>query len=441
MSQDSEHPAQRRVFGRTHPPNRELWRHRDFLLLWGAQGISALGNQVTILALPLTAVLVLHAPGFEVALLGTAATAPNLLGIPIGVWLDRVRRRHVMIIADVGRAAMLGSLPAAYAFGVLSLPHLYAVASVNGLLSVCFEIAAQAFQPWVVSREKLIEANAKFEATRVVAWAGGPSVGGALVSIATAPVALLADAASFVASAGFIASVSSRESVKETKHHPASPKHDLRVGASYVLRDPYLRPLLLALGIANLVLGLVWSILIVYAARELGLQAAVIGIALSLGQLGGLTGAGVARRLAKTAGVGRVVVIAFFLFGPATLLLATAPKSAAFVFIGLGLAMENFGRALYGVCATSIQQARVPDRLRARVTGFNTTVGVGTFPFGTAIGGALAAAAGLRGAMTLAAVIGFLPFIPLAASSLRSLRDLSQLENDNGNQQSRIARD
>jgi MFS family permease len=406
-----------------------LWRDKDFLRLWSAQGISAIGSQITILALPLTAILLLDASAFEVALLATAASVPNLvLGIPIGVWVDRVRRRPVMIGADVGRAAMLASLPAAYGAGVLTLPHLYVVAVVNGSFSVCFELASQAYLPSVANRDQLIEANAKFEATRVVAWAAGPGAGGGLVSLVTAPVALVADAVSFIASAGLIASVSKRHETTQTTSGDSHSKwRDLGEGAGYVLSDRYQRPLLLALALANLALGLVWSIVIVYAIRELGLTAAAVGVALSLGQLGGFAGAALASQLANIAGVGRVVVAAFFLFGPATLLLAGAPASAAILFLVLGLTLENLARALYGVCATSVRQALVPHRLQARVSGFNTTVGVGLFPLGTAIGAALAAAAGLRGAMILATLVSFLPFIPVAASPIRSLRDISHI--------------
>ena len=430
MSDEPAVASRWRIFGQARRRPRGLWRHRDFLLLWSAQGISAIGSHITILALPLTAILVLQASAFEVGLLGTAATLPNLvLGIPAGVWVDRVRRRPVMIGADVGRAVMLASLPAAYGLGVLTLPHLYAVAVVNGSLSVCFELASQAYLPSVVAREQLIEANAKFEATRVIGQAAGPGAGGGLVSLVTAPVALLADAASFVTSAGLIASISKRhETPKTTRGDSHSKWRELREGAGYVLSHRYLRPLLLAHSFANLALGLVWSIVIVYAVRELGLTAAAVGAALSLGQVGGFAGAALASRFASIAGVGRVLVAAFFLFGPATLLLAGAPTSAAILFVGLGWTLENFARALYGVCATSVRQALVPDRLQARVTGFTTTVGVGTFPLATAIGGALAAAAGLRGAMILAAVASFLAFIPVAASPIRSLRDLSDLE-------------
>jgi MFS family permease len=405
-----------------------LWRHPNFLRLWSAQAVSALGSQVTLLALPLTALLVLHARSYEVALLATAGSLPNLLGIPAGVWVDRVRRRPVMIAADLSRAALLVSAPVAYGLGILTLPQLYVIAVVNGSLSVLFEIASQAYLPSVVTRTHLIEANAKFEASRVVASAAGPGAGGGLISLVTAPLALLADAASFVTSACLIGSVSRRDAPPQVEHDgTGARRQELREGGRYVLSHPYLRPLLLAHSLANLALGLVWAIVIVYAVRELGLTAAVVGIVLSLGQIGGFGGAVFGRRIAERLGVGRTVVTAFFLFGPATVVLAVAPRSAAILFLALGWIFENLARALYGVSATSIRQALVPDGLQARVTGFSTTAGTGAFPLGTAIGGALAGGLGLRQAMLVGALISFLPFIPVIASPLRSLRDLPGL--------------
>lgn len=407
-----------------------LWRHRDFRRLWSAQAVSALGSQVTLLALPLTALLALHARPYEVALLATANTLPNLaLGIPAGVWIDRARRRLVMIGADLGRATMLASVPVAYGLGILTLPHLYVVAVVDGSLSVLFEIASAAYLPSVVTSAQLIEANAKFEGSRVVAWAAGPAAGGGLVSLVTAPVALLADAASFLASAGLIGSMSARDELPRPAHDEVqSKRRDLGEGAGYVLRHAYLRALLASHALANLALGIVWAIVIVYAVRDLGLSAALVGVALSLGQIGGFAGAVLGQRVAQVAGVGRTVVVAFFLFGPATLLLAAAAKTAAVLFVSVGWALENLARALYGVTATSIRQALVPQDLQARVVGFTTTAGTGAFPLGTAIGGALAAGLGLRHAMLIGALISFLPFIPVAASPVRSLRDLAVAE-------------
>ena len=396
--------------------------------LWTAQAVSAAGSQVTLLALPLTALIVLHARAYEVALLSTAGSLPNLLGIAAGVWVDRVRRRPVMVAADLGRAALLVSAPVAYGLGILTLPHLYVIAVVSGSLSVLFEIASQAYLPTVVARTDLIEANAKFEASRVVASAAGPGAAGALISLVTAPVALLADAASFVASALLIGSVSPRdEGPQVARHGTRATRRDLREGGRYVLGHQYLRPLLLSHSLANLALGLVWAIVIVYAVRQLGLTAGLVGAVLSLGQIGGFAGATFGRKVAERLGVGRTVVAAFFLFGPATLLLAVAPRNAAIIFLALGWTLENLARALYSVSATSVRQALVPDRLQARVTGFTTTAGTGAFPLGTAIGGALAGCLGLRHAMLIGALVSFLPFIPVAASPIRSLRKLPVL--------------
>jgi MFS family permease len=405
-----------------------LWRQGDFLRLWSAQAVSALGGQVTLLALPLTALLVLHAKPYEVALLATAGSLPTLaVGIPAGVWVDRVRRRPVMVAADLGCAAMLASAPAAYGLGVLTLPHLYIVAVVNGSFSVLFEVASQAYLPSIVPRAQLVEANAKFEAGRVVAWSAGPGAGGGLISLVTAPVALLVDAASFVASACLIGSVAKHEQGAPLKDGGAGVwRRELREGGRYVLGHRYLRPLLLGHALANLALGIVWAIVIVYAVRELGLTAAVVGVVLSLGQIGAFAGAVFGRGVAERLGVGRTVVTALFLFGPATLLLAVASRNAAIIFLALGWILENLARALYSVSATSIRQALVPDRLRARATGFTTTAGTGAFPLGTAVGGALAGAFGLRQAMLVGAVIGLLPFIPVAFSPVRSLRELPE---------------
>jgi MFS family permease len=406
----------------------ELWQHRDFRRLWAAQAISALGSQVTLLALPLTALFAVHAQPYQVALAATASTLPNLvLGIPAGVWVDRVRRRTVMIGADLGRAVLLASLPAAYGFGVLSLTQLYAVAVLNGSLSVLFEIASQACLSSVVRPAQLLEANAKFETSRVISGATGPGAGGVLVSLVTAPVALLADAASFVASAAFIGSLYTSEPPRAAAATDSATSAwcDLRAGGRYVLRHAYLRPLLAAHALANLELGLVWAIVVVYSVRVLGLSAALVGVALSLGQLGGLAGAVFGQRITQRVGVGRTIVAAFLLFAPATLLLAVATRTAALLFVAVGWALENLARSLYGVSASSVRQALVPDRLQARVVGFTTTAGTGAFPVGTAIGGALAGTVGLRHAMLIGAAVSFLAAIPVAASPLRVLRDLS----------------
>jgi MFS family permease len=202
-----------------------------------------------------------------------------------------------------------------------------------------------------------------------------------------------------------------------------SLRTELRQAARYLLSDPYLRPLLVGHAFANLALGLLWAILIVYAVRVLGLMPGTLGVILSLGQVGGVIGAAFAHRIAERAGVGRVVVTSFFLFGPATLLMATATGQTAIVFITVGWTLESLARSLYGVSATSVRQALVPAQLQGRVIGLTTTAGTGAFPLGALLGGALAGAFGLREAMFFAASAAVLPFIAVAASPIRTLRD------------------
>ena len=425
-------PRRRTVMTGNHFANRVrawrpagLWRHSNFVRLWTAAGISAAGTQVTLLALPLTAILVLHASAFEVATLATAATIPNLaLGIAAGIWLDRVQRRPVMVAADFGRAVVLASVPVAYVFGVLSLPQLYLVALIGGSLNVLFEIASGAYLPSIVPRAQLIEANAKLQAAIVTAQAAGPSIGGALVTLLSAPMAIVVDAASFLLSGSLIASANGRDQIlREPQPEMTSLRTELRQAATYLLADPYLRPLLVGHALANLALGVLWAVVMVYAVRVLGLMPGILGVILSLGQVGGVVGAAFAHRIAERAGVGRVVVASFFLFGPATLLMATATGQTAIAFITVGWTLESLARSLYGVSATSVRQALVPDRLQGRVIGLTTTAGTGAFPLGTLLGGALAEGFGLREAMFFAASAAVLPFIAVAASPIRTLGD------------------
>jgi MFS family permease len=253
----------------------------------------------------------------------------------------------------------------------------------------------------------------------------GPGAAGGLISLVTAPVALVADAASFIASALLLRSVpQDGERPQATGHEAREGWRGLREGGRYVLGNRYLRPLLLSHALANLALGVVWAIVVVYAVRQLGLTAALLGVVLSLGQIGGLAGAACGRRVAGRLGIGRTVVAAFFLLGPGGLLLASAPRDAAVSFLALGWTFENLARSLYSVTATSVRQALVPDRLQARVVGFTTTAGTGAFPLGTAIGGTLAEGLGLRQGMLIGGLISFLPVIPVAASPIRALREL-----------------
>ena len=212
-----------------------LWRHRDFLRLWAGDTLSQVGTQITVLALPLLAIKVLDADAFEVGLLTTFEfLAFLLIGLPAGAWVDRLRRRDVLVAADLGRAVLFGSIPLAWWLDVLTLPQVYAVALLGGVCTVFFDVAYQSYLPHLVGRDHLVEGNAKLQGTQSVAQVAGPALGGVLVQALTAPYAVLLDALSFLWSAAWVGSIASREPVPQRPPE----RHLLRE----VRRGPVLRP-------------------------------------------------------------------------------------------------------------------------------------------------------------------------------------------------------
>jgi MFS family permease len=396
----------------------------DFRRLWAGQTISELGSQVTLVALPLTAILVLHASAFAVALLTSFEYLPFLVfGVLAGVWVDRLRYRRVLIFADVVRAAVLGSIPVADAFGVLTLAQLYAVAFVAGSLTVFFSLAYHAYLPTLVERDLLVRGNARLETTRSIAQTAGPAAGGGLVSLLTAPIAIAADAISFCISALFLLSIRTRDAPAPD----TSARHlrtELREGVAYLWRQPILRANLFSAGLANFSYGIVWALVLVYAVRVLDLGAATIGIVLAAGQAVGIVGAAVAPRIARRIGIGPTLIGAMALPGPAILLIAFAGRSTAIPFLAAGWALWSLAALVTGVTGVSIRQALVPQRLQGRVAGATRSVIFGVAPVGALVGGTIATTAGYRTAFLVAAVTGFATFVPLFLSPARRLREL-----------------
>ena len=274
-------------------PSGGLWRHPDFLKLWTAETISQFGTQVSGLALPFVAIVVLDASPFAVAALGTVEFLPFLLfTLPAGVWVDRLRRRTILIVADYGRAALLLSVPIAYAFDALTLPQLFVVGFLVGTFTVFFDVAYQSYLPSLVEREQIIEGNSKLEVSRTIAQISGPGVAGGLIGLITAPYAVLVDAISFFASGAFLTGIRKQE---EKPAVPEGGKPRMRTelweGLQYVVRHPLLRPQAICTGTSNFFSNVMFSIFLVYAVRTLDLSAAEIGIIFTLGSLGGLVGA------------------------------------------------------------------------------------------------------------------------------------------------------
>jgi MFS family permease len=394
-----------------------------FRRYWSAQTVSYLGDQVTIVALPLVAVLALDAGPAEMGLLTAAATLPNLLfSLHAGALADRRgRRRRTMIVTDVLRAALLASVPVAYWLDALTLAHLYAVAFLAGSLAVLFAVCANSLFAALVPRDEYVAGTSLLRGSYSFSWVAGPSVGGVLVQVLSGPAALVLDALSFVGSALLLGSIDPQE--------PAGTKAEqghVRAGVRFVARTPALRAQFAAGALLNFFYTIYFALLFLFAARELGLSAGTIGLALGAGAVGALAGSAAAPRVARRIGIGRALTVGAFLYPGALLLvpLADGPASVAVALLVVAELGSGFGLMLDDICSGSIQQALTPDRLRSRVQGAYLALNFGVRPLGALAGGALGTWLGLREALFVAAAGGVASALLLLPSPVPRIREL-----------------
>ena len=351
-------------------PQGGLWRHGDFLKLWSAESISQFGSQVTGLALPLLAVLVLDASAFAVSALFVVEFLPFILfAIPAGVWVDRLRRKPILVIADVGRAVLLGSIPLAYLFDALHLGQLYVVGFLVGICTVFFDVSYQSYLPSLVKRDQLVEGNSKLEISRSGAQLAGPGAAGGLIGALGAPLAILLDAVSFLASAVFLFGIRKEEEVPEREEGAPKPSmlREAREGLGYVLGNRYLRPISICTGSSNLFWSMGGAILIVYAVRELDMRPATIGLIFSIANAGPLLAAFTANRLSARIGVGRTILGASVLFSVSAVFYPAAPQHVAAPFFIAGGILAGYAVVVYNITQLSFRQAICPPRLQGRM--------------------------------------------------------------------------
>jgi MFS family permease len=406
-----------------------LWRERDFLRLWAGQSVSMVGSQVSSLALPLVAIVLLHASTFEVAALGVVEFLPFVvLTLPAGVWVDRLRRRPILVGADWGRAAVLASIPLAYGIGGLTLGQLFACGFLTGVFTVFFDVAYQSYLPSLVARENVIEGNAKLEFSRAGSQVAGPSIAGALIGAFTAAWAVLVDAVSFAVSAFLLMRIRRTEGAPDSVGEARSMRREITTGLRYTWFHPLMRPLVLQIGIGNFFNAVVSSILLVYAVRSLHLSPATIGLTFSLGNVGLVVGAGIARRLATTLGLGPTLIAGAIGTGVAFLVFAVAPRGAAIPLLALAQFVWSLGAVLYFVNGISLIQTITPDRLLGRVNASRRFAVWGVIPFGSLTGGALGTALGLRETIWIGAIGAALSALPLIFSPMRRVRVVGDAE-------------
>jgi MFS family permease len=407
--------------------NRSLLRHPDFLKLWTAETISVFGSSITQLAIPLIAATTLEVTPFEFGLLTTIEFLPFILfSLPAGVWVDRLRRRPILIAGDVGRAIAIASIPLAFSFDALTIWQLYVVGFATGCLTVFFDVAYQSYLPSVVERDQLVDGNSKLEITRSAAQILGPGMAGVLIGLLKAPFAMLLDALSYAVSAGFLFLIRRPEPPvephDETVHGPKpSMRQEIAVGVRYVTGHRWLRSIAATTGTSNFFSNVLGAILILYLTRERDLGPAAIGFAFSIGSLGVLAAALTTGRITKALGVGRTLVVMAIGFSLSGLPVAFAPDTVIFGAVALSGFMGGFCGVGWNINQVSLRQAITPPRMQGKMNATMRFIVWGTIPAGAIIGGVLGSLIGLQATIVVGALGGLIAFLPVALSPVRHI--------------------
>jgi MFS family permease len=400
---------------------RTLWGAADFRNLWMSQTTSLFGTGITLLALPLVALLVLDATPFEIGLLWALEYLPILLiGLPAGVWVERLPLRAVMVGADLLRAVALLAVPVALALDALSMPLLYVVTFAIGLGTLFYDVAQLSVLPALVDEDRLVDANGKLELSRSVSQVASPAVGGLMVQLLTAPFAVLADVLTYLWSAYYVLRIRRPAPVARPAERTGLVQ-DVREGVRFVFGHALMRPLLLCATLAELAFAVVLALQVVYAAEVHAMGPVAIGVALAVGNGGGVLGALVAEPFARRFGTGTAFMVSIVVFTTGS---AIVPLSTGPVTFALGMFTAYLGAFVFNVLQVSLCQAVTPPHLLGRMNSVFRFATWGVIPVGAAGGGLLVASVGLPGVFWMAAGLNALSFLPPLFSAIPKLREI-----------------
>ena len=412
-------------------PRGGLWRHRDFLRLWAAQSVSAVGTRVTRTALPVIAVLSLGGSPAEVALLAALSYGPTfLVGLVAGGWVDRSDKRGILVGADLVRALAVATVPVAAWLGLLGVAHVYAVAVVVGGATALFQIADVALLPRLVAPGELVEGNSKIAATEALAEIVGPAAAGFLIQWLGAPLAVLLDAASYVWSAAFLRTLRPGR-VGVGGGRPAPPGDppratalwtDLKLGMRASFGHPVVGPIFAATGLTMFCAGFQAALYMLYTLRTLGLTPAAVGSIIAVGGIGALGGTVLARVLPGRLGLGGTLVLGLGVYQAGILLVPLAgmpfvPRGGAVVLLVAQQLVADAFFMTFFILATTLRQTLMPEEALGRVNAALQVVTGALLPLGALLAGPAAGALGVRGALWLAAGLGLSGPLLLAGSS------------------------
>lgn len=402
-----------------------LFRHHDFRQLFFGHTISQVGTELSGLALPVLAVVVLGANEFEMGVLATFEYLAFLvIGLPAGAWVDRWRKRRVLMGNDVIRAVALLSLPVAWYLDVLSLYQMFAVSLVVGVCTVFFDVAYQSYLPELVPSDKISEGNAKLQASQSVAQVGGPAVAGVLIRLMGAPLTILLDAVSFLASAFFVKRITHADTPPDRSTR-RSLTVEIKEGLSFVVKNPLLVRITATTSISNLFSSMSGALLVLFVLRDLGLGPGALGVAFTVGSVGGLLGALTVTRVSRLLGEGRTIPLSSLLWLPFGVLM---PLAGTVIDPMVALIGSTFGLSyavvLYNITQVSFRQRLCPKPLLGRMNASIRFVVWGTMPIGAFLGGVLGDALGIRAVFWIALGGSVLSCLPVLISPLITMRDM-----------------
>ena len=410
-------------------PSGALWSHPNFIKLWTGQSISELGSQVSQLAIPWLAAVDLHASPLAFSLLGVLGFLPFILfALPAGVWVDRLRRRQILIVGDSARAVLLAMIPVLWFAGVLEIWHLLVLEFLIGIFTVFFDVAYQSYLPALIEREHLVDGNSKLQVTVGIAQVGGPSLAGVLIAAITAPYAIVVDSVSFVISSVFMIRMRHRENLPRQDADEPRPRMwpQVKEGLAWVVGHRNLRAIAGCTGTSNFCSSLMFAIVILYMARVLHLSALEAGAVFAVGSAGSIIGALFANRLGLRLGLGTAIVFTAVIFSFGGLAFPLAPKSFPLPALMAGQLLFGFSAIAYNILQVSYRQAITPERLQGRMNAAMRWIVWGTIPLGTLAGGAIAQTTSLHTALWVGALLGTPTFLWVLLSPLRSVREIPQ---------------
>lgn len=408
-----------------------LWRNTNFVNLWGAATVSTFGSLITRTAIPFTAILLLDASAADLGALRIAELLPGFMfGLVAGVWVDRLRRRPIMIATDLGRAILLFSIPLAALLGWLGLGQLLAVMAVVSVLSVFFDVAYQSYLPSIVDNDELVAANSKLSAAMSVAEAASFSAAGWLIQLFTAPIAILIDAVTFIASAGLVARIRGQESVAAAATAEASTASiagDIAEGLRTVWRQGILRGIVVSAIFQNLSFGIFGTVYLLYVNQKVGFDPGILGLIFAVGGASAFAGAMIAGRLSRF-GTGAVMIVSLLLaaVGEAFIPLATAANVVGVVFLVSQQIIGDGAYTVYDINQVSLRQAIAPGEILGRVNASFRVSEFGAVLLGTVVAGYLGETVGLRQTLWLGVALSFLAAIALALSPVRGVRRIPE---------------